>query len=175
MYNPVSTVGGALALVCGLAMAALMVVGALFQPASNPYFGIFIYAVLPAFMLLGLLLLPLGMWRERRRRRREGDSAGPRWPAIDLNRPAHRNILLIFGFGAILFLVVGSAGTYGAYHYSESVQFCGTTCHAVMEPEYTTYQSSPHARVACAECHVGRRLFYVKSKLSGAYKVSPRR
>jgi nitrate/TMAO reductase-like tetraheme cytochrome c subunit len=170
-YNPVSAVGAALALICGLAMLALMVVGALFQPASNPYFGIFIYAVLPFFLALGLVLLPLGMWRERRRRRREGAS-GPLWPAIDLNRPAHRNAVVIFGFGLILFLVVGSAGTYGAYHYSESVEFCGTTCHAVMEPEYTTYQSSPHARVACAECHVGSGAsFYVKSKLSGAYQV----
>jgi hypothetical protein len=171
VYNPVSGVGAALALVCGLAMLTLLVVGSLVEPATNPYFGIFIYAVLPVFLLLGLALVPLGMWRERRRRRREG-AAGPRWPAIDLNRPAHRNALLIFAVGTVLFLVVGSAGTYGAYHYSESVQFCGTTCHAVMEPEYTTYQASPHARVACAECHVGSGAgFYVKSKLSGAYQV----
>ena len=171
VYNPLSGVGAALALVCGLAMLALLVVGTLVEPASNPYFGIFIYAVLPLFLGLGLLLIPIGMWRERRRRRRPGAS-GPRWPAIDLNRPAHRNALLIFVLGTVLFLVVGSAGTYGAYHYSESVEFCGTTCHAVMEPEYTTYQSSPHARVACAECHVGSGAsFYVKSKLSGAYQV----
>lgn len=171
VYNPLSVIGGSLALVCGLVMLALLVVGALFEPASNPYFGIFIYVVLPLVLIMGLLLVPLGMWRERRRRRR-GGAGGPRWPAIDLNRPAHRNVLLIFAFGGVLFLVVGSAGTYGAYHYSESVEFCGTTCHAVMEPEYTTYQSSPHARVACAECHVGSGAsFYVKSKLSGAYQV----
>ena len=32
--------------------------------------------------------------------------------------------------------------------------FCGTVCHSVMHPEYTTYQASPHARVGCAGCHI---------------------
>jgi hypothetical protein len=41
-----------------------------------------------------------------------------------------------------------------------------------MEPEHTTYQSSPHARVSCAECHVGPGAdWYVKSKLSGVYQI----
>jgi hypothetical protein len=70
VYNPLSVIGGSLALVCGLVMLALLVVGALFEPASNPYFGIFIYVVLPLVLIMGLLLVPLGMWRERRRRRR---------------------------------------------------------------------------------------------------------
>jgi hypothetical protein len=41
-----------------------------------------------------------------------------------------------------------------------------------MKPEYTAYLYSPHARVSCAECHVGSGAdWYVKSKLSGAYQV----
>ena len=41
-----------------------------------------------------------------------------------------------------------------------------------MAPEYTTYQQSTHARVACAECHVGSGAnWYVKSKISGLYQV----
>ena len=27
--------------------------------------------------------------------------------------------------------------------------------HTVMEPELVTYQHSPHAKVACTECHIG--------------------
>jgi hypothetical protein len=41
-----------------------------------------------------------------------------------------------------------------------------------MEPEHTAYANSPHARVSCAECHVGAGAgWYAKSKLSGAYQV----
>jgi hypothetical protein len=41
-----------------------------------------------------------------------------------------------------------------------------------MSPEYTTYLQSPHARVACVQCHVGAGAgWYVRSKLSGSYQV----
>ena len=54
----------------------------------------------------------------------------------------------------------------------ESTQFCGQTCHSVMDPEYTAYQRSPHARVACVECHIGPGApWFVRSKLSGSYQV----
>ena len=54
----------------------------------------------------------------------------------------------------------------------ESVEFCGTMCHRVMEPEYVAYQNSPHARVTCVECHVGTgATWYVKSKMSGMYQL----
>lgn len=41
------------------------------------------------------------------------------------------------------------------WEYSNSTGFCGTTCHT-MPPEYTTYTLSPHARVLCVDCHIGR-------------------
>jgi hypothetical protein len=54
----------------------------------------------------------------------------------------------------------------------DSVQFCGLTCHSVMQPEYTAYLNSPHARVACVECHIGPGApWFVRSKLSGAWQV----
>jgi nitrate/TMAO reductase-like tetraheme cytochrome c subunit len=41
-----------------------------------------------------------------------------------------------------------------------------------MEPEMVAYQNGSHARVACAECHIGSgATWYVRSKLSGAYQV----
>ncbi len=42
-----------------------------------------------------------------------------------------------------------------AWEYSNTSQFCGTTCHT-MPPEYSTYLVSPHARVPCVDCHIGR-------------------
>jgi hypothetical protein len=41
-----------------------------------------------------------------------------------------------------------------------------------MEPEHVAYQNSPHARVACVDCHVGSGAnWWVRSKLSGLYQV----
>jgi len=51
-----------------------------------------------------------------------------------------------------LAVLVGSAY---AWDYTNSPQFCGTACHT-MPPEYTAYLTSPHARVDCVECHIGR-------------------
>jgi nitrate/TMAO reductase-like tetraheme cytochrome c subunit len=51
-----------------------------------------------------------------------------------------------------LLLLIG--GAYG-WEYTNSSPFCGTTCHT-MPPEYAAYETSPHAQVACVECHIGR-------------------
>jgi len=41
-----------------------------------------------------------------------------------------------------------------------------------MNPEYTAYQDSPHARVHCVDCHIGSGAkWFVKSKISGSYQV----
>ncbi len=56
----------------------------------------------------------------------------------------------IFAVGVILFLIAGAG-----WEYTNSSEFCGTACHT-MPPEYISYQQSPHARVKCVECHIGR-------------------
>jgi hypothetical protein len=69
-------------------------------------------------------------------------------------------------------LVMGSQFTYRAVTYMDTDTFCGQSCHKVMDPEFTAYRNSPHARVACTECHIGPGAsFFVKSKLSGAGQV----
>lgn len=54
-----------------------------------------------------------------------------------------------------LFLIAG--GVHG-WEYSNSPQFCGTTCHT-MPPQDIVYKQSPHANVTCEECHIGRTSF----------------
>jgi hypothetical protein len=69
-------------------------------------------------------------------------------------------------------LVIGSQFLYSAVSYMDSQAFCGKTCHTVMDPEYTAYTNSPHARVACTECHIGPGApWFVKSKISGTGQV----
>ena len=93
-------------------------------------------------------------------------------PRIDLNDPSHRNAFVIFTVTTIIVLVLSTMGSFEAYHMTESVEFCGTLCHQVMEPEHTAYQNSPHANVLCVECHVGSGAsWYVKSKISGLRQV----
>ena len=54
----------------------------------------------------------------------------------------------------VLTLIVLVTGAY-AWDYTNSPAFCGTTCHT-MPPEYAAYSVSPHARVDCVECHIGK-------------------
>jgi hypothetical protein len=173
-YNWISAVGVALALVSGVTFAVLVAMVLMTGGGgTNPYYGIFMYMVLPPLLVIGIVLIPIGMWREWRHWKRGGARKGmPRWPAIDLNKPSHRNAIVVFLFATIFFFVLSGVGSYSAYHYSESVEFCGTTCHTPMKPEFTTYQRSPHARVACATCHIGPGAgWFVKSKLSGSYQM----
>ncbi len=46
------------------------------------------------------------------------------------------------------------AATY-VWDYTNSPTFCGQTCHT-MPPQYTAYLVSPHARVDCVDCHIGK-------------------
>ncbi len=62
--------------------------------------------------------------------------------------------LLPYGVLAAL-VFVGFLGVSYAWDYTNSVEFCGMTCHT-MPPEYAAFQVSPHARVLCVECHIGR-------------------
>jgi len=54
----------------------------------------------------------------------------------------------------ILSILALWAGAYG-WEYTNSAEFCGTACHT-MPPEFTSYLASPHARVACVDCHIGQ-------------------
>ena len=138
-----------------------------FQSFSNPYYGIIVFLVFPAFFVLGLVLIPLGVWRCSKRR------GGMRnIPRIDATGPA---AIRFFGLIALLTVVnvaIVSAGTYTSVKYMDSNQFCGTVCHTVMTPEYTAYKNSPHSRVECVSCHIGPGAeWFVQYKLSGIGQV----
>lgn len=142
----------------------------IFSAHSSPYLGILAFIILPSVLVLGLLLIPLGMFIERRRRLTTQQEARSFY--IDFGKPSHRLASMIFLTGTIIFLLATAVGSYRAYEFTESVTFCGQICHTVMEPEFTAYQNSPHARVTCTECHVGEGAdWYVRSKLSGAYQL----
>jgi nitrate/TMAO reductase-like tetraheme cytochrome c subunit len=137
---------------------------------ANPYIGILTYLVAPGFLVIGLFIGALGAYL---RHRQIVKTSGPLPPLrIDLTRPRDRRLFGFFLAGSVVFLLISAVGSYKTYHFTESVQFCGQACHGVMKPELITYLHSPHARVACAECHIGKgAAWYVRSKLSGTYQV----
>jgi hypothetical protein len=171
VYNPISLLGTIIALVNFVAILAIVTYDFFLGPLAA-YVGIITFIILPSLLFLGLILIPLGAALERRRRGQASDDVKPRSFYFDLSLPAHRRAAIVFLSGTAIFLVATALGSYRAYEFTESVTFCGQICHTVMEPEFTAYQYSPHARVTCAECHVGEGAdWYVKSKLSGAYQV----
>jgi hypothetical protein len=170
-YNPLSLVGSIIASVSALIFVFFLATSWLFE-GGGAYSGVIIYIVLPVFLIIGLILIPVGIRRRSRRIRKEGEEGTKRWIMIDLRDPKQWNAIAIFIVATILFLVLTGIGSYEAFHYTESNEFCGTVCHKVMEPEWTAYQESAHARVTCVECHVGEGAgWYVNSKLSGLYQV----
>jgi len=169
-YNPVSFSGYSISII-SFGLIIFLTIIELLSPETKPYMGIITFIILPFFLLIGFGLSAYGIVRERKRMKK-GISRAHLLPLIDLNNPKHRKMAVRFSLGLIFFLLISAFGTYKAYEFTETVEFCGTVCHSVMSPEYSAYEFSPHARVKCVECHIGSGAeWYIRSKLSGAYQV----
>ncbi len=171
--NALSIVGAVLAVLAILFFISFQIIE-LIEPMANPYTGLWTFLVLPIVMVVGLILIPVGYFRERSRRRKyfPDVTKWPRFPRFDLNKPHHRRAFTIAGVCVLLVIPLIGISTYEGYHYTDSTTFCGQVCHTVMSPEFTSYTGSPHARVSCASCHIGPGAsWYVKSKISGVRQV----
>jgi hypothetical protein len=168
--NWISAIGGVIA-IGALFSFALLVWIDFSRDAKNPYLGIFTYIVAPGFLILGLALMFFGAWAQRRWRIKHAATMPDKW-RLDFQNPAQRRRLIAFGAGATGFIMLSAFGSYQTYHYSESVQFCGEVCHRAMNPEFVAHQRSAHARVTCAECHVGAGATgFVQAKLNGTHQL----
>lgn len=142
---------------------------------GGPYLGILTYMLLPMGFAGGLLLIPLGAWRKRKlaaaaASHHEAAPAG--LPVIDLNDDRTRGIVVSSVVVGLFSVVLLAAVTYKGVHIMESVPFCGTVCHTVMEPEHTAFLRSNHSRLTCADCHIGAGAdWFVKSKISGSWQM----
>lgn len=141
---------------------------------TNAYVGLIVYMVFPVLFALGLAVIPVAWYRQRRRtglsarelvERRFGHDA----VAAKLAGARVFRTVALLTLANVLIL---GAASIRMLHFMDSAHFCGTACHSVMNPEWTTYQASPHARVACVDCHVGEGMgALVNSKLNGAWQV----
>jgi hypothetical protein len=139
--------------------------------AGSPYIGILVFMVLPAPFFGGLAMIPLGIWRKRKRIGHAGIYP-PYFPPLTWHNAELRRLAYFVGITTVINIGIASQLSYGAINYMDSVTFCGLTCHTVMQPEYTAYQNSPHSKVACVNCHIGPGAgWFVRSKLSGVGQV----
>jgi NapC/NirT cytochrome c family, N-terminal region len=168
--NPVSLTGAVLTTSTGLTTVAFWFYEIFLPGAPHPYIGILVFLTLPAIFVLGLLLIPLGIWLRRRSLRGSVDLPGV-FPAVDLHLPVVRRTLEWVGLATGINLLIIGTASYRGVEYLDSTNFCGTTCH-VMLPENTAYHLSPHAHVACVDCHIGPGLpWMVRAKVNGLRQV----
>lgn len=141
---------------------------------TNTYVGLLSYLALPSLFVVGLLMIPGGWWLYKRRTGLTTKELLSRRFAPDLLDAKLTGSTLatwVLGLTVINILFLGAGGA-RMLRFMDEPGFCGTACHSVMGPEWATYQQSPHARVACVECHVGDGAdALIDSKINGLWQM----
>jgi len=88
-------IAGALITTASAAVFIALVIAEFVGLLENPYSGLVVFIALPAIFLLGLLLIPLGMWLQQRKLQHHPDAPAG-WPIIDFSKPVVRRRTLIF-------------------------------------------------------------------------------
>ena len=168
--NPISLAGGALTSASAVTMVGYWVVELFGRPNDNPYLGIIFFFLLPALFVLGLVLIPIGVFLRRRKLQKAGEIPAE-YPKVDLNDKIFRHGLDIVLVATIVNLLIVATASYRGAAYMDSPEFCGKSCH-VMNPEYAAYQVSAHSHVACVECHIGSGArSYFEAKVNGTKQL----
>ena len=170
-FTNLITLGGLGIVIISIIVIIFLAVLEYFAKQPNPYMGILAWIIVPSVLMGGVAIMAIGIWREERQKRL-GKPIDRHLPNIDLNNPSHRVALMLVSVSALALILASTFGSFQAYEHMESDVFCGTSCHVPMEPEYTAYQNSPHAKVGCVQCHIGSGAgWFVRSKLSGSYQL----
>ena len=166
LSNMLSLVGLFIA-VLNIGLIVFLCIVEVFSARAHPYADLVIWIVLPAIVLLGVVLIVVGIRRERRKEL-AGGPAERSFEVIDLNDPKHRKKGFVLLMILLLLSLLYAFSGYKFYEFSESKTFCGS-CHRVMGPETRSNEYSVHARLACTDCHVGpgAKYFFI-SHLKGA-------
>ena len=125
---------------------------------ENPYFGFLLYVVMAPLFVLGVILLVLGSFFFRSKE--EIGTYTVEYLKEQFTRPGRytrvrRHLYFTVALTLVLVFVIGVA-SYSSFQYTSSSRFCGLFCHNVMQPQYKAYENSPHSRVSCVECHLGK-------------------
>ena len=166
-WNLISLVG----MVMAITAAGLIVASLAYEAITGveqPYVGLLTYFAFPGMLVFGLILVPVGAFIVRQKRRARPDEDIPAFPVVNFNEPHKRHLFIFFVLASVVFVLIVTVASLKGFEFTESTTFCGEVCHVVMGPEHTAWANSPHAKVKCVECHVGPgAAWYVKAKISG--------
>jgi NapC/NirT cytochrome c family protein len=148
-----------------------LVIAELVGMLTNPYAGLVVFVAIPAVFVMGLLLIPAGMWLQSKKLALHPEATAE-WPVIDLRQHhVRRTALVITILTAINVVIILLAG-YGSLHAMETPGFCGQICHTTMEPQFKAWQEGVHAGVACVNCHIGEGTRgFVHAKMGGVRQL----
>ena len=119
--NPISLIGVAVATAMAVVFLLLLTLELTGQ-LTNPYAGLLVFVAVPFIFVIGLLLIPIGIWRQRRRV--AAGHALEDWPVIDLRLPRTRSVILGVALLTIVNVFIVSLAGFGAVHHMESTEFC---------------------------------------------------
>lgn len=72
-HNVITLIGAVLTTSAAVTLIGFWLRESVRETPTNPYAGILFFVALPAVFVLGLLLMPLGVWWRRRRLRARGE------------------------------------------------------------------------------------------------------
>ncbi|MDZ7314809.1 MAG: NapC/NirT family cytochrome c [candidate division KSB1 bacterium] len=140
----------------------------------NAYLGLLTYLAFPVLFIVGLILIPIGWAKLKKETGKSTQELLNQQFEPDELKPGllGSSIVRTIAVFTLLNVVILTTASLRMLHFMDSAYFCGTACHTVMNPEWMTYQRSPHARVPCVECHVGEGVnALIKSKLNGVRQM----
>lgn len=163
--HPLAAVGGALIAAGAFAFIVLSAID-IASDVENPYRSLVTFVGAPAIFTLGVILFLIAARIQVRKARRLGEDIHFVLRVAPSDPRYMRNLWVFLGLTFLFVMVVGWSG-FKAYEATDSVSFCGESCH-VMDPQNVTYANGPHARVPCVDCHIGPGgSFWVRSKIDG--------
>ncbi|NQT98062.1 MAG: NapC/NirT family cytochrome c [Candidatus Marinimicrobia bacterium] len=172
-HDPVGKLGVVLT-TSALGVFLILELARILDVIRNAYVGLITYLAFPLIFIIGLILIPIGWQRLKRNTGKTGaDLLATVFDEQDTRLGPYGSNL----FQTILLLTIINAVFLGflatrMLSFMDEPHFCGTACHSVMDPEWQTYQASPHANVKCVDCHVGEGAdALVESKINGIWQM----
>src|SRR5829696_4824543 len=111
--NPISLIGAGVTTAMAIVFVVLLALEIGGQ-LTNPYIGLLLFVAVPAVFVLGLLLIPIGAWRHRRRLAQGIDED---WPVIDLRLPRTRSVIFGVAMLTVVNVLIVSLAAFGTVHH----------------------------------------------------------
>src|SRR5260370_5086571 len=117
--NPITLTGAVVTTSTALTTIAFWFYDIFLPGPPHPYIGLLVFLILPGIFVLGLLLIPLGIWLRRRSLRASGELPAV-YPAIDLQLPVVRRTMTYVSVATMLNVLIFGTASYRGVQYMDS-------------------------------------------------------